>query len=703
MNARKAFAVVVFIVLNGLFSVFASINFASKLHVSLSALPSVLADNGFGWLPFNFFYLLYRFHSDGPVLFRAGIVITFVGFLISLLVAFCIAFVKKKELTSAGTAAFASEEEIRKKGLLSPVDPVKDGVIVGCWDSGIPYEKRLKAAEKLAKITHRSKWKLLKLFPGKREYIVDNAPTHIIMAAPSRSGKGVGVVVPTFASWRGSIVCADPKRENLDITGAYRKYVMGHNVLEFAPADSRPTSRWNPLNEIRWGTPNEGRDVSNLTEILVGPGDGNQAYWIDNAKDLIVGVITHLKYRDMVINTKNDWHHGDPHFRETCMYDVYQFLAAGMKADENAGEEEPDEEEEANPNAPTGFRKTLKEELYGIEDREWNKLHSGEPPKYKKAPVEHFPADGVIFDIPNPLGTSRDAFLELKITREKARTVTHFTEEALRSPQLHPVVVTKFNSFISKSPNEAGGVLSTAITALMIFAEKTIIDNTITSDFYLRDIRNTPEPTDLYLVVPPSDLKRVGKLFRLLIEFIVIKSTESLHGDKHRCLLLVDEFPAFGKMDNLVRELGYTAGYGLKTLLIVQGLEQIKTIYKSMESLTNCQTQIFLGPNDDMTRKYVSEAFGKKTIMLKQKQAPQGFMDGFGKETYTYIEKDRALMLPDETSSKLSNHSAMLIEGLRIYSPKNKFFLMKDMLDRFDGARKKYDPRHRIGLRDEVK
>ena len=51
------------------------------------------------------------------------------------------------------------------------------------------------------------------------------------MGAPSRTGKGIGVVVPTLLTWTGSSVVADPKRENLELTGGYRQHVFGHNVL----------------------------------------------------------------------------------------------------------------------------------------------------------------------------------------------------------------------------------------------------------------------------------------------------------------------------------------------------------------------------------------------------------------------------------------------------------------------------------------
>lgn len=127
---------------------------------------------------------------------------------------------------------------------------------------------------------------------------------------------------------------------------------------------------------------------------------------------------------------------------------------------------------------------------------------------------------------------------------------------------------------------------------------------------------------------------------------MVIRSTEKLAGDKFRCLFLIDEFPAFGKMENLVRELGYIAGYGLKTLIIIQGLEQIDNIYKSQELLTNCQTQVFFGPNDNKTREYVSKTLGKKTIRLKQRSQAAGFFQSEIIHIWNRSERYCCLMKP---------------------------------------------------------
>lgn len=676
--------------------------------------------------PFTFILTYLRHKGAYPTLLSSGFLIFFIGFIVSILGPGIYRYAtrdKSLDLTSSGTAHWASEADLKRKHLLSDPNKPEDGVIVGAWDSGLNYEFRYKMAGVISKFplflnslerkisfplvfllnhlpfTRKYRWKahegsgrawdirkVLKFIPGKRWYIVDNEKTHILMCAPSRSGKGIGVVIPTCINWQGSMVCADPKGENLDTTGAYLEKVLHHKVIKFDPAEAGNFYRWNTLNEVRWGTPNEGRDVSNIVQVLVGQGEGNDAHWIENGKDLIIGCITHLKYKDCVYNTVHDLHPGDKEYRETSMYDVYQFMAAGMTASD-------DEEDEENPNAPTGFRKVLRDEIVDSPDKVDK---NGNVVKKGHKAVQHFPDTGVVFEVPNPYGTSSDAFLKLRITPENADKVTHFTPEARLTPHLHPVVVAKFNSFIGKPPNEAGSVLSTAVTSLMIFSEKTIIDNTSKSDFYLHDIRNSDRPVDLFLVTPPSDLARVGKIFRLIIELMVVSSTQKLNGDKYKCLLLIDEFPAFGKMENLLAELGYIAGYGLKALMIIQGLEQLKKIYKNLDLLTNCQTQVYFGPNDNDTRKHLSELLGSKTIMVKQRHADAGI---FGKVDYTYVEKDRPLLRPDETSTFLANKSAMQIEGLLVLSPKNKFYEMPDMISKIDQGHA-LDPFQKVGLID---
>src|SRR5215207_1115824 len=71
-------------------------------------------------------------------------------------------------------------------------------------------------------------------------------PTHVLVVGPTRSGKGVGFVIPNGLGWDGSLVCLDIKQENVKAFGAARQ-AAGDEVFVFAPGSTR-THRYNPLD-----------------------------------------------------------------------------------------------------------------------------------------------------------------------------------------------------------------------------------------------------------------------------------------------------------------------------------------------------------------------------------------------------------------------------------------------------------------------
>lgn len=100
-----------------------------------------------------------------------------------------------------------------------------------------------------------------------RSYLRHGGPEHVMAFAPTRSGKGVGLVVPTLLGWTGSAVVHDIKGENWELTAGWRSR-FSHCLL-FNPTDSR-SARYNPLLEVRRGV-DEVRDVQNIADILVDP------------------------------------------------------------------------------------------------------------------------------------------------------------------------------------------------------------------------------------------------------------------------------------------------------------------------------------------------------------------------------------------------------------------------------------------------
>jgi len=180
-----------------------------------------------------------------------------------------------------GSARWANQKDITAAGLLprsrSAVEvvtgkhaPTSTGVYVGAW-----LDKR-----------------------GKQHYLRHNGPEHVLTYAPTRSGKGVGLVIPTLLSWGASAVVADLKGELWALTAGWRKKHANNKVLRFEPASNLGGLCWNPLDEIRLGTDSEVGDVQNLATLIVDPdGKGLESHWQKTSQALLVGVIMHCLYK----------------------------------------------------------------------------------------------------------------------------------------------------------------------------------------------------------------------------------------------------------------------------------------------------------------------------------------------------------------------------------------------------------------------
>ncbi|MCP1930801.1 type IV secretory pathway TraG/TraD family ATPase VirD4 [Bradyrhizobium elkanii] len=112
-------------------------------------------------------------------------------------------------------------------------------------------------------------------------------------------------------------------------------------------------------------------------------------------------------------------------------------------------------------------------------------------------------------------------------------------------------------------------MLSTAVSFLGLYRDPVVSRNTESCDWRIADLVGADRPVTLYLVVPPSDISRTKPLIRLILNQIGRRLTESLNvraGDaKHRQLLLMlDEFPALGRLDFFESALAFMAGYGIR-------------------------------------------------------------------------------------------------------------------------------------------
>lgn len=133
---------------------------------------------------------------------------------------------------------------------------------------------------------------------GNFYYLRHNGPEHVLTYAPTRSGKGVGLVVPTLLSWPASSVITDLKGELWALTAGWRKEHANNKVLRFEPASRDGGVCWNPLDEMRLGTEDEVGDVQNLATLIVDPdGKGLDSHWQKTSFALLTGVILHALYK----------------------------------------------------------------------------------------------------------------------------------------------------------------------------------------------------------------------------------------------------------------------------------------------------------------------------------------------------------------------------------------------------------------------
>lgn len=133
---------------------------------------------------------------------------------------------------------------------------------------------------------------------GVLHYLRHNGPEHILTYAPTRSGKGVGLVIPTLLSWNHSAVITDLKGELWAFTAGWRQQHANNKVIRFDPASKTGSARWNPFDEIRLETESEVGDVQNLATLIADPdGKGLESHWQKTSQALLVGFILHGLYK----------------------------------------------------------------------------------------------------------------------------------------------------------------------------------------------------------------------------------------------------------------------------------------------------------------------------------------------------------------------------------------------------------------------
>jgi len=166
------------------------------------------------------------------------------------------------------------------------------GLIYALWARGAPLHGAARFARESEIKRHgfRSSAGIVLGRKGGR-FLTFGGSEHVIVEAPTRSGKGTGIVIPNLLTWQGSVVVLDVKRENYDASAGFRAH-YGQDVYLFNPTDREGrTARYNPLAYINRDDPDDVIiELQKIATMLFVAPDHGEAFWSNGARTGFAGV-----------------------------------------------------------------------------------------------------------------------------------------------------------------------------------------------------------------------------------------------------------------------------------------------------------------------------------------------------------------------------------------------------------------------------
>jgi type IV secretion system protein VirD4 len=423
----------------------------------------------------------------------------------------------------------------------------------------------------------------------KLHYLRHDGPEHVLTYAPTRSGKGVGLVVPTLLSWPDSAVITDLKGELWAMTAGWRQAHARNKVLRFEPADPDCDVHINPMEEIRLGTAYEVGDVQNLATLIVDPdGRGLETHWQKTCQSLLVGVILHALYKHRNEGTPANLAHVD-------------FLLA-------------------DPNRSVA-ELWMEMVTYQHVDGRPHPVVGAAARDMMDRPEEE--AGSVLSTAKSYLALWRDPVI--------ARNTSRSTFSIARDLVNHDSPV---SLYIVTQPDD-----KTRLRPLV----------RIVLNLIVRLLANKVE-YERHMLEMPWWRRALAKIGFVRAAHAHVRAKRKY---RHRLLGMIDEFPSLGKLEILQESLAFVATYGIKFYLICQDLTQLRSRevgYGPDETITsNCHIQNAYPPNRLETAEHLSKLTGITTV-VKEQITTSGRRTSalLGQVSRTYQETQRPLLTPDE-------------------------------------------------------
>ena len=404
---------------------------------------------------------------------------------------------------------------------------------------------------------------------------------HAVTLAGARSGKGLSSIIPNLCLYPGSVVCLDPKGENASITAMRRGggdewcegmgqevYVLDPFGVAEVPDDMRASL--NPVGLLDKDSPLVVDDAALLAEGLVLPGTGGgDEHWTETARNLVRGILLHL------VST----------YEAPTLFDLRRLLTQGEKEAYEAA---------------LAVRKTY---LAGL---------AAAKAAHKKFREEVDP-DAEFEEVAEPEG----------LMPEHVRNPFAFLLWQMeQNPAFEGVVAGSAESILGTGENERGGILSTARrnTAFLDTLGARYKD-TLSGAFRPLDpdrLKAAKGGVSVYLCLPAERMGTHGRWLRLMIGLFLERMQRQLEAPASGVpvLFLLEEFFALGTMPAIEKAAGYAAGFGVKLWLILQDIQQLKSLYRTswQTFLANAGMVQVFGASDFETLDYASKAMGEYEV-----------------------------------------------------------------------------------------
>ena len=248
------------------------------------------------------------------------------------------------------------------------------------------------------------------------------------------------------------------------------------------------------------------------------------------------------------------------------------------------------------------------------------------------------------------------------VTRSRDDLKKNFLVKMAASSAFSGAIRENASSFIDLAAETYSGVISNLNTQTKFLSDPQIKANTATSSFSMRDL--TDKLTTVYVIIPPGRMKAQRTWLRLIVAAGMQPFKQQENNPRQRCMFLIDELPALGRLDDLPDDISTMRGYGVDFTLIVQGLDQLKARYgdDAATIINNCHYRWFCNIGDLHSAEYLSKTLGKKTVSTASSStttnmSPTGGSSG---TSTTHGETGRELLMPDEIMN-LGRDTAILL------------------------------------------